>query len=69
MHLESNSIGNRALQKFCDVLRLNNSLKMLNLRNNVFDGDGADMFLDMLRVNNTLRTVDLSYTRVPTTLQ
>lgn len=69
MHLESNSIGNRALQKFCDVLRLNSSLKVLNLRNNVFDGDGANMFPDMLRVNNTLRTVDLSHTRVPVPLQ
>ena len=69
MHLESNSIGHWALQKFCDVLRLNNSLKVLNLRNNVFDEKGADMFLDMLRVNNTLRTVDLSHTRVPVTLQ
>ena len=62
--LESKQIGDQGLNLICDGLKANNTLTLLNLRNNDLDSKGGPMLAAALQLNRTMRTLELGFNKL-----
>ncbi|XP_008585487.1 PREDICTED: leucine-rich repeat-containing protein 34 isoform X2 [Galeopterus variegatus] len=64
LHICKHDIKNCGMQKLCDALYLNSSLRYLDVSCNKITRDGMVYLADVLKSNTTLEVIDLSFNRI-----
>uniref|UniRef100_A0A8D2JJT5 Leucine rich repeat containing 34 n=1 Tax=Sciurus vulgaris TaxID=55149 RepID=A0A8D2JJT5_SCIVU len=64
LHICKHGIKNCGMQKLCDALYLNQSLRYLDISCNKITRDGMEYLADVLKSNTTLEVLDLSFNRI-----
>ncbi|XP_046278924.1 leucine-rich repeat-containing protein 34 [Marmota monax] len=64
LHICKHGIKNCGMQKLCDALYLNRSLRYLDISCNKITRDGMEYLADVLKSNTTLEVLDLSFNRI-----
>ncbi|XP_040126001.1 leucine-rich repeat-containing protein 34 isoform X2 [Ictidomys tridecemlineatus] len=64
LHICKHGIKNCGMQKLCDALYLNRSLRYLDISCNKITRDGMEYLADVLKSNITLEVLDLSFNRI-----
>eukprot|EP00831_Metopus_contortus_P031985 TRINITY_DN25959_c0_g1_i1.p1 TRINITY_DN25959_c0_g1~~TRINITY_DN25959_c0_g1_i1.p1 ORF type:complete len:1431 (-),score=259.64 TRINITY_DN25959_c0_g1_i1:38-4204(-) len=64
LDISGNKIGVSGAKAFAEMLKVNKSLKVLNLFSNIIDVDGARALRDSLKVNCTLESLDVGLNRL-----
>ncbi|XP_012495617.1 PREDICTED: leucine-rich repeat-containing protein 34 [Propithecus coquereli] len=64
LHVCKHGIKNCGLQRLCNALYLNTSLRYLDVSCNKITRDGIEYLADVLKSNTTLEVIDLSFNRI-----
>ena len=67
MDLSCNNLGYSGIETLSNALKINKTIKKLNLFHNLFDVNGARRLSDALKINNILEELDIGYNRIKNT--
>ena len=64
LDLSCNSLGYSGIETLANALKINTTIKKLNLFHNLCDVNGARRIGDVLKINSTLEELDIGYNRI-----